>query len=106
MYATGLYRRLLARRELSSEVPVQLLVQQGRTAREAVKAAKGICADLILVHLPRQNWFFRLFSGGPTRWIQSHAPCTVVVLREANCGACDCSADFESRPANTAAIPA
>jgi hypothetical protein len=71
-----------------------------------VKAAEGICADLILLNSPRQSWLSRLFSGDPTRWIQSHAPCSVVVVREPDYGDCDCSSGFSARSTATTAIPA
>jgi nucleotide-binding universal stress UspA family protein len=89
------YLRLLARRELPADVPVRLLVQQGKTAREVVKAAESICADLILIASPRQNWLSRWFSSDPTRWIEAHAPCSVVVVRESSYGTCDCMTGFE-----------
>jgi len=87
--------RLLARRELPADVPVRLLVQQGKTAREVVEAAESICADLILIASPRQNWLSRWFSSDPTRWIEAHAPCSVVVVRESSYGTCDCMTGFE-----------
>jgi len=98
--------RMLAHRVLPPGVPIRIVVRSGKTAREVVNAAQGICADLIVLSAPQQNWLTRLFSGDPTRWIESHSPCSVVVLREANYGACDCSSEFEPRPANTAALPA
>jgi nucleotide-binding universal stress UspA family protein len=98
--------RMLAHHELPPEVPFRIVVRSGSTAPEVVKAAKGICADLIVLAAPRQNWLKRLYSGDPTRWIESHAPCSVVVLRQANYGACDCSAYFESPPPANAAVPA
>jgi nucleotide-binding universal stress UspA family protein len=91
--------RMLAHHELAPGVPVRIVVRAGETAFEVVKAAQGICADLIVLSAPRQNWLKRLISRDSTRWIESHAPCSVVVLREANYGACDCSSEFESRPA-------
>lgn len=99
------YLRRLAHHELAPGVPVRIVVRAGKPAVEVVKAAQGICADLIVLSAPRQNWLERLFSRDSTRWIESHAPCSVVVLREANYGACDCSSEFESRPA-TSALPA
>jgi len=97
--------RMLAHQNLPAGVPVRIVVLAGKTAPEVVKAAKGICADLIVLSAPSQNWLARLFSGDPARWIESHAPCSVVVLRETNYGACDCSAEFEPRSA-TDALPA
>ncbi|MCX6902970.1 MAG: universal stress protein [Verrucomicrobia bacterium] len=95
--------RMLARHELPPGVPVRILICAGNTAREVVKAAQAICADLIVLAAPRQNWLSRLLPSQPTRWIESHAPCSVVVLREANYGACDCSSKFEQPSA--AAMP-
>jgi nucleotide-binding universal stress UspA family protein len=89
------YLRLLAQRGLPPEVPVTVLVQPGRAAREIVKAAERICADLILLASPRQNWLSRWFSGDPTRWVEAHAACSVVVLREPSYGPCDCMNGFE-----------
>ena len=95
--------RMLAHRELPPGVPVRIVVCSGKTAPEVVKAAKGICADLIILSAPREGRLKRLFSGDSTRRIESHAPCSVVVLREPNYGACDCAAEFEPCPAS---IPA
>lgn len=98
------YLRMLARRELPTEVPVRLLVMCGRITREVVKAAESICADLILIASPRQEWLSRWFSSDPTRWIEAHAPCSVVILREPSYGPCDCGSGFEiERP--TAVLP-
>jgi len=95
--------RMLAHREMPPSVPIRIVVCSGKTAPEVVKAAKGICADLIILSAPRQSRLKRLFYGDSTRRIESHAPCSVIVLREPNYGACDCSAEFECRPAS---IPA
>jgi nucleotide-binding universal stress UspA family protein len=94
---------MLAHREMPPSVPIRIVVCSGKTAPEVVKAAKGICADLIILSAPRQSRLKRLFYGDSTRRIESHAPCSVIVLREPNYGACDCSAEFECRPAS---IPA
>jgi nucleotide-binding universal stress UspA family protein len=93
--------RMLAHQNLPASVPVRILVVAGKTAPEVIKAAKGICADLIVLTAPRHNWLTRLFSGDPTRWIESHAPCSITVLRDTSYGACDCSAEFESHPSTT-----
>jgi nucleotide-binding universal stress UspA family protein len=100
------YLRMLVHRELPPGVPIRIVVRAGKTAPEVVKEAIGICADLILLSSPRQSWLSRLFSGDVTRWIESHAPCSVVVLREPHYSACDCSAKFESRPFASSTIPA
>ena len=93
--------RMLAHRELPPGVPVRIVVCSGKTAPEVVKAAKGICADLIILSAPREGRLKRLFSGDSTRRIESHAPCSVVVLREPDYGACDCAAEFEPCRAST-----
>lgn len=98
--------RMLARQELPAAVPIRILVSSGQTAPEVVQAAQGICADLIVLRAPRRSWLRRLLSRGSTRWIESHAPCSVVVLREPNYGACDCAAEFESRAAAPTPVPA
>ena len=58
------------------------------------------CADLIILRGPGWGWLKGLYSGGSTRWIESRAACSVVVLREGNYGACGCTPAFDSHPAN------
>jgi nucleotide-binding universal stress UspA family protein len=89
--------RMLARLDLSPEVPLRIVVRAGKTAPEVVKTAQGICADLIILTAPRRNRLARLFSGDSARWIEAHAPCSVVVLREPNYAWCNCATGFEPR---------
>jgi nucleotide-binding universal stress UspA family protein len=100
------YLRMLAHHHLPPDCPIRILVRAGKTAREVVKVAHSICADVIILNAPPKNLLARWLLGDPTRWIESHAPCSVVVLREANYGACDCSSEFEARHAPNAATPA
>jgi nucleotide-binding universal stress UspA family protein len=93
--------RMLAHQELPTDLPVRIVVRPGKPSREIVKAAQGICADLIILSAPKQTLLTRLFSGHSTRWIESHAPCSVFILRKPNYGPCHCS-EAESRRSTAA----
>ena len=90
--------RLLARQELSAAVPIRILVRTGKAAVEIVKAAGEICADLIITTAPKQDWLERLLSGDAMKWIDAHAPCSVLVLRKTQHRSCDCSIGVAAVP--------
>jgi len=93
------YLRMLARQELPAGVPVRVIVRPGRTARESLRLAREVCADFIVLGAPRRNWLARVLSGGLVRRIEAKAPCSVVVLRETDYGACDCFTGFAHQAA-------
>jgi len=84
------YLRRVAALESFRGTPVQVLVRIGNPSREIVKAAREICAESIVLRARQENWFSRWWSGDTAGWVEAHAPCSVVVLREANYGDCDC----------------
>lgn len=87
------YLRRLADREISDSVSVHTLVRRGNPSRQIVRVAREICADSIILRARRKNWVSRWFAGDTACWVEAHAPCSVIVLREANYGACSCFND-------------
>lgn len=97
--------RLLAQRDVPPGVTCRTRVVTGKVGREIVKAAEDVCADLIVLTPVQHSWVERLFARDLTRWLQTHAPCSVVVLRKPRY-ACDCGLRFGSPATAPAALTA
>lgn len=96
------YLRFLARRHFSRQKPIRIMVRSGKTTRETVKVATEICADLIILPPPPRSSLLAWLTGDPVRWIESHAPCSVIVFRPHSYGQCECSDMFKPIPAQSA----
>jgi nucleotide-binding universal stress UspA family protein len=60
------------------DVPVDLVVEEGRPAEVVIEAAKG--ADLVVVGTRGRGGFAGLLLGSVSSQVAHHAPCPVVIV--------------------------
>ncbi|MCX8157566.1 MAG: universal stress protein [Verrucomicrobiae bacterium] len=81
-------RRLahLAGLMVPSHVPVRVLVQRGKPAREIITAAESLDCQAIILSPHKRSWLARLWDAGVTHHVTQRAPCHVLVYQSPNAG--------------------
>jgi universal stress protein A len=71
----------LAMKEISNEVPVDILVRNGNAANEIVRAAGELSADLIIISTHGHSGWKHVWFGSTAEILVRHATCPVLVVR-------------------------
>jgi nucleotide-binding universal stress UspA family protein len=66
------------------QVPVRVLVQRGKPAREILATAVAVDCQAIVLSPHARSWFYRLWDAGVTRRIARQAPCHVLIFQSPN----------------------